>query len=129
MAAQLMHMPPRLNSLYFAHARVTDSTVQRFLARAGTDEFRRETQTPEGDASLIADLRHEVDFLGQHVKEQLTVMRSAYQDLWNFSIQWILIILSLIALFIAVAQFIPSKQAVEIKQMVRTAEQPPQPDK
>lgn len=128
-AVQLMYVPLRLNSLQFTHKRVTDSTVRRFVERAGTSEFRRETQSAEDDGSLTGDLRHEIKLLGQHVHEQLSVLRNAYHDLWNFSIQWILIVLSFIAVLIAVAQFIPKGHGKDSISVLRNAEQPAQPDK
>lgn len=107
---QLMHVPPRLNSLRFSLARVTESTVQQFLDHSGATGFRRETRGDTDNGFLSTDLRHETELLGNHVSEQLEVLRSAYHDLWNFCIQWILIILGVIGVIIAVAQFIPKYQ-------------------
>ena len=107
---QLMYIPPRLNSLRFTLARVTDSTVQRFLDHSATTDFRRETRKDTDEGFLKADLRHEMEYLGNYVSEQLDILRNAYHDLWNFCIQWILIILALIGLFIAVAQVFPKQQ-------------------
>ena len=125
---QLMHVPPRLNSLRFSLARVTESTVQQFLDHSGAMAFRRETRGDTDDGLLSTDLRLETNFLGNHVSEQLEVLRSAYHDLWNFCIQWILIIIGVISMFIAVAQFIPKRQEPKPSTEKISAEQQNPPD-
>lgn len=107
---QLICVPLRLNCMRFFLARVTESTVQQFLEHSTATNFRRETHKDADNGLLATDLRNETEFLNNHVSEQLKILHSAYHDLWNFCIQWMLIILSIIGVLIAVAQFIPKQQ-------------------
>jgi hypothetical protein len=59
---------------------------------------------------LTDDLAYEIRLLLNYVREQLSLIRSAYQDLWNFAIQWILLVLTVVATVIAVAQLLPTKE-------------------
>ncbi len=120
---QLMHVPPHLNSLRFSLARVTESMVQQFLDHTAATDFRRETRKDTDDGLLATDLRREMEFWGNHVSEQLEVLRGAYHDLWNFCIQWILIILAFIGVVIAVMQFVPKQQDVKPSAKRISAEQ------
>ena len=104
---QLMRVPPRLNSLRFSLARITESSVQQFLDQSRAKDFRRVSREDTDDVLLSTNLSHMTDLLRNHVSEQLEVLCNAYHDLWNFCIQWILVILGIIGVVIAVAQFIP----------------------
>jgi hypothetical protein len=62
--------------------------------------------------------------LSDHVREHVELIRSAYHDLWNFTIQWILIVLTVIATAFATVQLLSKREvSVGTGQETQRAEQ------
>lgn len=101
---KLILIPPRIYSLSFSLNRITESTIQRFLEQSGTTVFHRKTRKDK-EVLIEADIRDETNHLTNYVSEQLKILRDAYHDLWNYCIQWILIVIAFIGLLIAAIQF------------------------
>jgi hypothetical protein len=109
----LMRIPPRLNSMQFALSRVTTSTIKQCLKLEYLEKYYRKIYSHDADGSLAIELPNEIFFLRKDADDGLTMLRNSYQNLWNFIVQWILIFLSLIAVIIAAAQFLPKHPANE----------------
>ena len=112
-AFSLLFVPLRLNSLQFESARTKESSVRRGLETPPSLPFTRKTHSKKDDGKLVADLVFQIRSLSDHVSEHLDLIRTAYHDLWNFTIQWILIILTVAATVIAVVQVVPKNQPHE----------------
>ncbi|HSF31177.1 MAG TPA: hypothetical protein VLK82_12000 [Candidatus Tectomicrobia bacterium] len=109
-AIGLLLTPPQLNSLQFESSRIRESSMSRLLDDPPKLSFSRKTHAEDDKGRLTDDLAYEIKLLLNYVAEQLSLIRSAYQDLWNFSIQWILLVLTVVATVIAVAQLLPAKE-------------------
>ena len=109
-AIGLLLIPPQLNSLQFESSRIRESSISRVLGDLPKLSFSRKTHTKDDTGRLTDDLAYEIRLLLNYVGEQLSLIRSAYQDLWNFAIQWILLVLTVVATVIAVAQWLPTKE-------------------
>jgi hypothetical protein len=112
-AIGLLFIPPRLNALQFQSARMSGACTKHVLGRQATLPFARRTRGKTAERRLTDDLACEVKVLQGHLREQVTLVRSAYRDLWSFAIQWILVILTVVATVIAVAQLSPRKEKAE----------------
>ncbi len=108
-AVGLLFVPSRLNSLEFEAARTRDSSVQRVLDPPPRLPFTRKTHSEKDDGALAGDLVFQIRSLADHVKEHLALIRNAYHDLWNFAIQWILIVLMVATIVITVVQLLPKE--------------------
>lgn len=106
-------IPPQLNSLQFESSRLRESSISRLLDCPPTLPFIRKTHSQQDARHLTDDLVREIQLLIDHLVEQLALIRSVYQDIWNFAIQWILLVLTIVATVIAVAQLVPRRERAD----------------
>jgi len=124
----LLLIPPQLNSLQFEFSRIREWSISRHLDDTPNLPFARRTHAKDDIGRLTGDLAYEIRLLLNYVSEQLSLIRSVYQDLWNFAIQLILLILTVLATVIAVAQLLPTKERAPTSLNTRTQAEPGAPE-
>ncbi len=102
---QLFHAPLRINALHFQIARIADPKNRIILDEPCDCNFRRKVASGDADGHLSTDIQKTILREIISAQQEISTLRQAYQDLWNFCIQWILLILTILGVIIAAAQF------------------------
>ncbi|MFC1672417.1 hypothetical protein ACFL01_04710 [Planctomycetota bacterium] len=102
----LFRVPFRLSELRFKCERMKGCSESDFSSVSNAGKLRRTTRRWSDDGLFADDLRFQVDHLWAHLDKQLSILHDAYRELWNFCIQWILVVLGVAALVMAGAQIL-----------------------
>lgn len=107
---QLFHVPLRINALHFQISRIADPRNRIILDEPCACSFKREVFSGDADGLLSTDVQKSTLKELISAQQEMSTLRQSYQDLWNFCIQWILLILTILGVIIAMAQFWPTGQ-------------------